>query len=136
MSAKSWLKKFYPIPANKTRKSEALDHSILKWRGLQDSHLQKHGLYRDYQTVRDLNADAEVLKVNARTCALCVHFFGQTTAKHCTKCPLFISRNGVKCDDYDSLKDQFSIYADFLCGDPKPMLAALKKAKRDARRRK
>lgn len=43
-NARKWLEKYYPVPATKVSKADALEHSIQKWRGLQLPVLKRYGL--------------------------------------------------------------------------------------------
>lgn len=115
MSAKSWKEEFYPIPASKTKKKDALAHSLQKWRGLTDSAVHKHGLAEP------------PIAVNGDTCALCNFYFNAVTPTRCIKngyaCPLFEAR-GVRCDMGD-----FAPFTEYEEGDPIPMIKLLRKLK-------
>lgn len=50
MSLKSWIKTFYPVSALDATESDemAVKHSVLKWRGVQPSHLKRHQVVYNY----------------------------------------------------------------------------------------
>ena len=55
MSLKTWKKEFYPQSAKRTKQSEAVEHSLHKWRGILPANLKKHGLNRDINRIEDEN---------------------------------------------------------------------------------
>ena len=113
MSKETWIAEFYPIPADKVPAEDALDHSIRKWEGALAKNLEKHGLERPPIGFYD------------DSCALCVHHIEWC----CLDCPLFIARGDVKCYEkrpHEKLSP-FALYDNE--GNPRPMLAWLKKAK-------
>ncbi len=122
---KSWLRDYYSVPADHTKKHEALDHSIRKWEGLDPDVLKKHGMEARGHGVY---ADAlKVLGINGDSCALCYHH------EDCEGCPLMKARGGVPCDEFngdcDAPRDDSPFHTFTNYGDPEPMIMWLKKAK-------
>src|SRR4030042_366937 len=122
MSLKTWKKEFYPIPANKVKKSDALDHSIKKWEGLTKSNLEKHHVtfYSDFSGHGIIARNGDCLAVNGYTCALCSKY----DDNDCFNCPLCIYL-GSPCDNLPG--SPYKIFAN--TKNPLPMINALKKAK-------
>jgi hypothetical protein len=113
--AKAWRKKYYPIQASKCKKADALDHSILKWTGLQENVLKKYGLQLNW--LRDVvdELGVLVLEIGVNSCALCKFFFEK-------KCPLMPDGCNGGCDGNWA---RFIVYWDTVS-----MLKALKAAKK------
>ena len=115
--AKAWLKKYYPIPANKCKKKDALAHSIRKWEGLQPKVLAKYGLQIDWalSIVYDETED-RVMRISAGTCALCRFFYLR-------RCPLMPRGCDKTCN---------GLWIKFTCRpyDAAPMLRGLKAAQK------
>lgn len=127
MSLGTWKKKFYPIPANQVKEKDAIDASLLKWVGMRESNLKKHGLRISFGgSIEDSNG--EYLDINDATCSLCVHYLDEGD---CRKCPLF-QHLGHRCDH----PIRTSVFITGLNGDPEPMIAALWAAKKKAGRKK
>lgn len=116
--ADRWAKKYYPVPADKVKKKDAVAHSIRKWSGLSAAVRKRFGIVLDDTEVHFLDESEFVFDTNS--CALCAHYcdFGE-----CPDCPL------VKAG-FSSCCDIGGPYGDFLDGDPRPMQRALAKAKR------
>ena len=119
MSLQTWKNEFYPIPADKCRKKDAVVHSLRKWIGFRPENLARHEMgVLDIMGRGPLGADG---------CALCHKFeFGD-----CELCPLALARDGVPCNDANDEygEDSESPYSHFLDnGDPEPMIAFLEKA--------
>lgn len=110
MSVKSWLRRYYPIPADKVSKRDALTHSRRKWEGARVENLRKHGL------------TGPPITFNGDTCALCLHY---NHDNGCSGCPLSMVREGVACDER-SAGENVSPYT-LWDGDrnPTPMLILL-----------
>lgn len=115
MSIKSWKKEFYPIKANECPKSEAEEHSLQKWKGLEKKNLKKHKVWLDGSYLFD---DEETFMFTEKNCALCFHHYNN----HCTTCPLAVSLGNIPC--YCE-----NMPYGILCYDvnPKPMIKVLKK---------
>jgi len=113
--ARKWRRKYYPAPARRVRKKDALDHAERKWMGLRPAVLWKYGLRVYNRDIYDEN-DNLVLEVNGQTCAPCLWF-------KCTTCPITVA--GGSCGGDSGL------YCRWGCtGDPEPMIRLLRKAKR------
>lgn len=131
MSLETWKAEFYPKEAKDTTPEEALDHSIRKWTGANKGNLKRHGLSCRYGEIinQDYSPFSFGFSFTSISCALC-HHFQYVAESACLTCPLYISRGGFACDEAAPNEDD-SPYDEFSClGDNKPMLAALKKAKR------
>ena len=130
MSMKTWMKKYYPVPAKSVRQADALDHSIRKWQGLQSSALKAHGVRVDDSTFTRITDGTQYLSIDGETCALCVTYLKRH--RDCNKCPLAIARNGISCSDVlePEEKSPYASFSDAIKTDAKPMLAWLRKAKR------
>ncbi len=134
MSQKTWLKEFYPKPADKTTKKEAIQHSVKKWEGLLPDNLKKHNVTMNIDEVSVQDARGkEFLEVDQVTCSLCHHYFKVKSQGHsCNQCPLFKVRNSVACCDegyYNQREEKDSPYGIMVeKGNPRPMLKWLRKA--------
>lgn len=117
MSLATWKRHYYPKPADETDESEAVAHSLKKWRGLLPAVLEKHELKHVGCVVRDKASN--VFDVDADSCALCIHHF----AGDCRDCPLYAALGNNPC--YESGQPYLTFKR---TGDPEPMIAALKKA--------
>jgi len=121
MSLQTWKNEFYPIPADKCRKKDAVVHSLRKWIGFRQENLARHGIATD---------DIEYAHLDGgKSCALC--FFYRNTKEECGNCPLFVARGGWECFLYSSRYDigLISCYASYTRhGNPEPMIAFLEKA--------
>ena len=107
MSLKSWLKEFYPIKADKVSEKDALQHSLLKWRGALKTNLKKHRLKIHYKRITD--KEGKYFNFHGLTCALCCVF-----RNTCVNC---------------SLRSCGCLYSDFgVTDDPKPMIKLIRAA--------
>ena len=139
MSIETWKAAFYKAEAADTAIDEALEHSILKWEGLRKANLDEHELrVRGRIILVDKTSGyftpaQPLFKIDETTCALCAHHI---LKKHtCLSCPLFKALNGNNCDawpvnDSIQLADSNPYQAFTSCGDPEPMIRALKKARK------
>jgi len=85
MKINKWKAKYYPVPAYETSRENALDHSILKWEGMQPDVLSAYGMQRQHaQSLQDANG-IPVFSLQ-RTCALCHHFVDEEEG--CPACPI------------------------------------------------
>ncbi len=118
LTRKEWIAKYYPKAADETSKEEALDHSILKWTGLLKENLPEY-------PSGDLIT--EPVCVNSSTCALCHHYFDDI--EECVQCPLEIARSGFHCAENMKGESVNPFDSYHRCGDARPMLEWLMKAK-------
>jgi len=107
MSKETWLKEFYPIPADEVPENEAIKHSLQKWYGLREENLKKHGLL------------SPPISICSKTCALCEQYI----SRGCRNCPLY-QFNERPCDEGDGEKLSLFLAYDWQY-DPEPMIAAL-----------
>lgn len=124
MSLASWIEEFYPVAAENCPQAQALDHSILKWTGLLQENLEKHGVSINAgRCIADDTRDYTVLTIDGDSCALCRwHYDGKTGS--CTfkngGCPIY-HVHGRYCD---------TEYAEFRrTSQVAPMLALLQSTK-------
>ena len=118
MSLATWMKEFYPKEASEVKgRAAAMRHSLRKWIGLLPSHMRKHGITKDNRTVwcGELAFD-----IDDYSCALCCLFYG---FHGCDECPL-TEILGERCDS--GSESPYSVWIS--TGNPKPMIAALRKA--------
>lgn len=107
LSYKDWLAKYYPTPARDFLSAEndtisqlaAARHSLIKWSGLSEATLSKHGLLKEDAWIITKQRDhgvlrVDVLRVDSDSCALCALVDGP-----CSECPGTIANNGKGCDD-------------------------------------
>ena len=71
MSIATWIGEFYPVNAQDCPKEDALEHSILKWKGALPEALEKHGL--DLREGVLLAPDGKFY-FDVYSCALCYHY--------------------------------------------------------------
>lgn len=130
MGLKEWCQEFYPRPAADVPESEALDHSIRKWEGLQLDNLLRHDVEVGYRQglIYSWGRSRQALRINCESCALC-HHYDPEGAEDCSRCPLFLARGKVRCDKtrHDEVISPFQAW--IVDDDPKPMLAELNYAK-------
>ncbi len=121
-----WLKRYYPVPAGKMSAEDAVEHSLLKWRGI--AARRGYSITVD-ETYGDLHSGQKSLAVDNTTCALCASFWSISRETPCERCPLYKARNDTPCymrmDSEDS-----SPYDDWvLRSQAKPMVEWLKVTK-------
>jgi hypothetical protein len=128
MSLKSWRKEFYKVDAKDVSEADALEHSILKWRGLLPSNLKRHKLRADSGNVIESIVHELYLRIDSDTCALCVHHV-ELLQGLCANCPLSQVREDTRCD-WAMNHERRAPYHDFTNNNnPKPMLKWLRRAK-------
>lgn len=121
MSLETWKAEFYPTEAKDCPAEQAITHSLRKWEGLLSENLAKHELAGGGCT--NISSGASSLRIDAESCALCVHhFMDDNEADICPTCPLS-EYNGTRCDWYD--KTGVSLYFHGL-ENPLIMITALK----------
>jgi len=125
MSLATWKKEFYPIPARKVKKAEALAHSLRKWQGLTKAALKRHRLIRDSYGIF---GEDRGFYIDSDTCALCRFWIDSGGLGYCAKCPLAIVRDGVRCDREMAGEELAPWNAFEETGDARPMISWLKKA--------
>lgn len=129
MSIKTWKAIYYPKTAKQASNNalSALDHSILKWNGLNKSILKAHEIRRkhyDDDTYGLLgDSSGRDFWVDHVTCALCVYGMAQCKRSPelsvCDACPIKIL-TGKDCSA------EYKVFTDH--GNPKPKL--LKKVRK------
>ena len=129
MSIKTWKEEFYPIPAQETEQSNAIQHSLTKWTGFIPSNLEKHEV--TYELLHDFRF--------GQTCPLCYHFkidedradleegreWNEET--ECDECPI-VQTGFPECDAHDSA------WRESRFGDPLTMIDQLEHALRASKK--
>lgn len=125
MSLKTWKAEFYPKPASRVSKKDALAHSLQKWEGLKNANLKKHGVESYGREIT--SADNNGLDIDEHSCALCKHY----ADLDCFGCPIYKVR-GMRCDeDENGIGGDNSPYVLFTTrNNPLPMLRLLKAAQK------
>lgn len=112
MSINSWKAEFYPTDAVDTRRDEAIQHTLRKWKGTQSENLAKHEMEKaKYAEIIGLTEE-DHFYFGSGSCALCVHYT-------CSDCPLQQHTN-YTCSDPGS---QYKRWV--LENNPEPMIKAL-----------
>ena len=125
MSIQSWKEEFYNEPAESVSAEDAVDHCIKKWTGLLKKNLKKHKAEQTASySIKDEHQYEEV--ATSGDCALCHHY----QEDYCEECPLYISRGNVKCFYRKEGEDMSPYNAYCHAGDARPMVAALRRAKK------
>ena len=147
MSKKTWLREFYPTPADRFSPDndlphtalETVRHSLRKWEGLTKENLDKHGLFRSpfgsdtllwRRDDTELGAyDEKVITVNSTSCSLCMKYYNIALYDACELCPLAKSL-GRSCAR-QKVSGILSTYGQFTINEnPLPMIEALKETER------
>ena len=97
MSLASWKAEFYPIPASRVKKRDALAHSLRKWQGLTRVALKHHGVKSKWGELSGERGERAFV-IDGHSCALCHYYSALDSELHCVRCPLYIIRGGVSCD--------------------------------------
>lgn len=144
MSLDTWKKEFYPKTAGRVKlMSDAVDHSLLKWRGLFPRNLKRHRVFWGYKTHTVSGCSDERLvyqgkrlwAISPTTCALCRCCGWGSSGNNwnqldCGLCPLCQVRSGCPCCK-PMPKEVLDPYHHFeRTGDPKLMVQWLRKAKK------
>lgn len=144
MSIATWEAEFYPTEAEKTRREDALTHSLRKWEGLKKENLDKHGLSIVHGAIAEEGYDKtkspftgdnpeHSLRMHSGNCALCHHYeypgWDYSTVSKCKPCPLYQARGGRRCDVPRSDESESSWHHLTRFNDPMPMIAWLEKSK-------
>lgn len=126
MSLKTWKNEFLKTTAFQSMsKKEAIEHSILKWTGLLEKNLKKHGLCITLSGTIIEPDGSDQLRISGSNCALCVKYIG---GSQCPKCPLS-QHLGGRCDLFGIGKSQpYTHWQE--TRDPRPMIKALKALRR------
>lgn len=127
MSIVTWRKEFCPTPAKKMVEAgleQAIEHSLVKWKGLRETNLAKHGLRRSKFSswaVIDDNTGISHTVASARQCALCAKFL----AAKCAGCPLnkYGATRSTQSEGCNVVYSQWTYKS-----DPEPMIMALETA--------
>lgn len=143
MSLESWLEEFYPIPADKSTREGAVEHSLQKWIGLRKENLDKHECsvtgpaHKEHARVvsKDLERIGYLL-ISSNTCSLCYHYYNDSPPdeeNYCSACPLYQSL-GMACDAASWDGTEIGPFARWYYSngnDLEPMIKALEEIKRD-----
>jgi len=109
MSLASWRKEFYPRSAKKTSKRNAARHSLRKWVGVKRENRRKHGVVMKTSPYRYLlDADRNIMILNADTCALCHWYSNHFGSEHqCANCPI-VKAGCPSCVEENSAYNRFN----------------------------
>jgi hypothetical protein len=131
-----WCLEYYPETADELLRRSSdhmhyIDHSILKWEGLQPEALAKYGLELQMTDIMTKEGE-EVMQISGANCALCLAVWPPTKGHNCVGCPLYQFRDDVPCYEDkqgtpDSLKSPWHVA--MYKGNTAPMLAELKATK-------
>lgn len=72
MSINSWKAEFYPTYAIDTRRDEAIQHTLRKWKGTQSENLAKHELEKAADEKIIGQPEEAHFYFGSHSCALCV----------------------------------------------------------------
>lgn len=131
MSLETWKAEFYPIPADKVKKKDTLEHSLRKWEGLRKENLEKHGVKLSGPMLTGLDGLGYML-IASESCALCVmaekEAIGEmrpprANASYCGKCPLY-QLDKTSCDFMEGNPYNALTRA----GNPEPMISLITRA--------
>lgn len=128
MSLKTWKAEFYPITAKQAARKPlvvAVEHSLQKWIGLKPANRKNHEVFVGIWSSEIWTEDGNV-PITSETCSLCQKFLVKNST--CSGCPIFESRDGVRCDDEADGEDESPYHYWTLDSDPMPMIKALRKA--------
>ena len=135
MSLKTWKQEFYPKPASRVAKKNAIKASLLKWAGLRPENLAKHDMVVSHGFVHETEDDEKEFWIGGEDCPLCVHYNVPEECRspeRCGDCPLVIaetamSPRGEPCDYWTA--DRTPPYGRWSKHkDPEPMIALLEAA--------
>lgn len=135
-----WKSLFYPVHSRtEMTREQAVIQSIRKFVGLSERNLNRFDLVfdKEYCAVRHKDDNGPLKKdcglphgtmyvnVDTTTCALC-YKYAQSLERMCHGCPLFMVRNGNRCDMKIQDAEDASPYEHFTTsGDTEPMLSWL-----------
>lgn len=118
MSISTWKKEFYPTPALRCSKKNALAHSLRRHEGTLKKNLRKHSV-----TWEDIDA---LFPDDCEACALCSHY--HTGLRNCRpECPLMPRGAIYGCGTASPYKRSFD------AKDARPMVRALRKLAKAAK---
>ena len=108
MSLEAWEAKYLSVAVQDCSAEDALEHSSLKWEGLQAENLKEFDCHLEEAYLVDDGDSSKFLKISGCNCALCHHYFLTSTGliSTCAECPL------------GSCRTEWSL---FLEGDPSQM---------------
>lgn len=132
MSIETWRKAHYPKSAEEASGSdkEALEHSIVKWRGLRRKAFARHGVQYTLGCLWDKQHSMNALPMGNSTCALCVRHTTNPTEEICVNCPLYKARGNVNCFTAKGREVMSPWHQFTLARDPEPMIRWLIKARK------
>lgn len=129
MSIESWEAEFYPVEVDECAPEQAVEHSLLKWRGLLPANMEKHGVYWSHAC--RIEDDEHSFGIDIHTCALCQRFDCASNGADQVRpqCPLEIVR-ARPCDMYRTDEKLGEAPWQARRGDPGRMVWWLEQAKR------
>ena len=90
MSLEAWKAKYLPVAVQDCSAEDALEHSSLKWEGLQAENLKEFDCHLEEAYLIDDDDSSKFLKISGCNCALCYHYFltSKGLREACAECPL------------------------------------------------
>jgi len=131
MSLATWKKEFYPIPASKCKKKDALEHSLQKWIGLRKKNTDKHDVRKYGMRIESKSDKYDDLLIACKSCSLCMFYLKEHHIDKCDTCPLSIARGGFACDFM--FTSPYGTYQD--SHNPEPMIKLIRKAIRQSKKK-
>ena len=141
MSLRTWLKEFYPIPADEVSLEESGKAVELKWTGLLSENLEKHKLviellnpyfphHNSFTPYLYDDTENVYFKIYASNCAWCCITKSRVPDGYpCDKCPA-VEAGSMRCEKI--IKDDIYSPWDYWIGkqNPKPMLNWIREARK------
>lgn len=136
MSLDTWKQEHYPVEADdaslKDNPLASTRHSLIKWYGLRDKVLYKHGLKARSGMLFDPNSKAR-FDIDSDTCALCANYYHTSDdsrdIRRCLDCPLAQQREQdgkpTPCDFRLKTEDRPPYHVWDESNNPEPMIEAL-----------
>jgi len=117
MSLGTWKHEFYPTPASRCKKADALAHVLRKYLGTRKRAMKRHSVEIKRNAVTDGKSE---LLFNHTTCAFCKFY---CKGDRCSpECPLVVSPK----EDCFTKTSSYQVW--WRTGDPEPMIRALRRA--------
>lgn len=137
MTIESWKQEFYPISVEEAAKGtvqEAINHSRIKWYGLRQENLEKHGLVVEDGYIAEKDFDSfdnlrPCVPIDSETCALCWKYDSSgEDGNECAECPI-VKVRGMPCDEGAPGNNPWGSWS--FNKNPEPMIAVLEQCKKE-----
>ena len=141
MSYTTWKQLYYPVSVRDFRNQlpeptmlQYIDHSILKWCGLEKKILVKHELvlYKgdNYLPALYSFSDLKVFTIDDLTCSLCALTSSPDSRHRCSRCPITKLTSRSCLDNTDKEGEHSPWQAFVFIGDPHPMQSLLARVRK------